>query len=219
MNRNATVVVYLLMMALVPVYLAVNQAVPTRFVTQQAVLLLSLAALGLVLGQFWLSRLLPRNVANVKPASLLRWHKIVGYSAGAFLLIHPFLMIARRFWVQESDPVDNLLLMLRAPALLPAIVAWVLLALLVVLSLLRRRFPPQSWCLLHGLMSAVFAGLAAWHVVSVGRHSNAAMSLFWIVLAGSAVGALLNSYLPVPSTVSSSANSNVNKGVVHEFPR
>lgn len=206
-------------MALVPVCLAVNQGVPTRFVTQQAVLLLSLAALGLVLGQFWLSRLLSQSVTNVKPASRLRWHRIAGYSAGAFLLIHPLLMIARRFWVQESDPVENLFLMLRAPALLPAIVAWVLLAMIVVLSILRRRFRPKSWRLLHGLMSAAFAVLATWHVVSMGRHSNAAMSLFWIVLAGSAVGALLRSYLPIPATASSDAGSKVNKGVVHEFPQ
>lgn len=225
MNRNTPIVVYLLFMALVPVYLAVNQGVPTQFVTQQAVLLLSLAAFGLVLGQFWLSRLLPPDVTKVKPAVVLRGHKVVGYAAGAFLLLHPVLIVARRFWAQESDPIDNLLLILGAPAMLPAIVAWVLLALLVLLSLLRRRLRPKSWGLLHGLMSAAFVGLATWHVVSVGRHSSAAMSLFWIALAGSAVGTLLLSYLPVHSTHNSKIhnsefhNSKISKGVVHEFPR
>lgn len=219
MKRNSLVIVYLLVLALLPVFLAFNQGIPTRFVTQQVVLLLSLSAFGLVLGQFWLSRLIPWDESNVKPAAVLRWHKVVGYTAGAFLLVHPVLMIARRFWVQESDPVDNFLLMLRAPALLPAVVAWGLMALIVVLALLRRRFRPKSWCLLHGLISTVFVGTATWHVVSVGRHSNAAMSLFWITLAAVAVGALLKSYLPVPSLATASANTTLNKGVIHEFPQ
>lgn len=215
MNRNTPVVVFLSLMALVPVFLAVNQAVPAGSVFKQVVLILSLASFGLVLGQFWLSRAGSRNATTVKPAVMLRWHRIVGYSAGGFLLIHPVLMIARRFWVLESEPVDNLLLMLRAPALLPAIVAWVLLAALAGLSMARRRFRPKTWRVLHGLLSAGFAGLAVWHVVAVGRHSNTAMSVFWIALAVTAVGALLNSYLSVPSK----RPSKVEQGVAHELAR
>jgi len=213
MNKTQFIVVYLLLMALVPVFLAANQDVPAGSSYLQIVLFLSLAAFGLVLGQFWLSRLLPRSVAKIKPAVVLRWHKIVGYSAVGFLLIHPVLMVARRFWAQESDPTENLILMLRAPALQPAFVAWVVMVLLGVLSLARRRFRPKSWRILHGLLSAGFAGLATWHVVAVGRHSNPAMSLFWIALAGFAVWAQLRSYMPILSA----RTSTVNKGVAHEI--
>lgn len=215
MKESRFVVGYLLMVALVPVFLAVDQDAPMGSPFKQVVLLVSLAAFGLVLGQFWLSRLLPRSVAKTRPAVVLRWHKVVGYSAVGFLALHPVLMIARRFWVQESDPIDNLLLMLQAPSLLPAIVAWVVMALLGILSIFRKRFSPKSWRRFHGLLSAVFAGLATWHVVAVGRHSNTAMSLFWIVLAGGAVAALLSSYLSVLS-VSTSTNT---KGVAHEIAR
>ena len=215
MKKTPFVVAYLLLMALMPVFLAVNQGVPAGSAYGQAVLFLSLAAFGLVLGQFWLSRILPRSVAKIKPDVVIRWHKIVGYSAVGFLLIHPVLMVARRFWVQESDPTENLILVLRAPALQPAIVAWVVMVLLGVLSLVRRRFRPKSWRILHGLLSAVFAGLATWHVVAVGRHSTTAMSVFWIALAGGAVAALLSSYLPVLSAKS----STVSQGVAHEIAR
>ena len=215
MKESRFVVGYLLIVALVPVFLAVNQDVPAGSLYKQTVLLVSLAAFGLVLGQFWLSRLLPRSVANTSSAVALRWHKVVGYSALGFLLIHPVLMIARRFWVQESDPIDNLLLMLRAPTLLPAIVAWVAMVLLGGLALIRRRFRPKSWRILHGLLSAGFTGMATWHVVEVGRHGNAAMSFFWIALAGFAVGALLKSYLQALSARS----STVTKGVAHEIAR
>ncbi|MDX2436924.1 MAG: ferric reductase-like transmembrane domain-containing protein [Acidobacteriota bacterium] len=215
MKESRFVVGYLLMVALVPVFLAVNQDVPAGSAYKQVVLFLSLAAFGLVLGQFWLSRLVPRSVTKTRPAVVLRWHKIVGYSAVGFLALHPILMIARRFWVQESDPIENLLLMLRAPALLPAVAAWVVMALLGILSISRKRFRPKSWRLLHGLLSAAFAGLATWHVVAAGRHSNAAMSVLWIVLAGGAVAELLSSYLPIRSARTS---TNI-KGVAHEIAR
>ena len=129
--------------------------------------------------------------------------------------IHPVLMIARRFWVQESDPFDNLILMLRAPALLPAIVAWGLLAVVGMLSLARHHLRPTSWRVLHGLLSAVFVGLATWHVVTVGRHSNAAMSAFWIVLAAGAVGALFLSYRQSFLKVRSTSPSDI-EGGAHE---
>ena len=54
------------MVALVPVFLAVNQDVPAGSSYMQIVLFLSLAAFGLVLGQFWLSRLLPQSVAKTR---------------------------------------------------------------------------------------------------------------------------------------------------------
>lgn len=184
--------------ALTPVYLAVIQKVPTRFAFQHVVLLLSVGAFGLVLGQFWLSRLLPRDAAGMPSAGVIRFHKIIGYTIGTFLLLHPGLMIARRLWAVESNPVDNLLLMLRAPALLPAIIAWGFLVLIVVLALppIRRSLRGSTWRRLHGLLSLAFVGLATWHVVAVGRHSNAAMAAFWTVLATGAVVALVLSYGP-----------------------
>lgn len=215
MNRTTPVVVFLSLTAFVPVFLAVNQAVPAGSVFKQVVLLLSLAAFGLVLGQFWLSRLGSQNVATGKPAVVLRWHKIIGYSAGGFLLIHPVLMIARRFWVLESDPLDNLLLMLRAPAMVPATVAWTLLALLVVFAIVRRGFPAQSWRLIHGLVSSGFVAMAVWHVVTIGRHSNAAMSAYWIMLVAGTVGALLLSYRHLFQQARSRRPSKINGGA-HE---
>jgi predicted ferric reductase len=212
MKKSIFLPLFLLSFALVPVFLAWNQDVPVRFVYQGAVLFVSMAAFGVLLGQFWLSRLWPSSLPKIRFGSLLRWHKVIGYTAGVIMLVHPVLMIARRFWVQESQPLDNLLIMLRAPALLPAIAAWILLALIVVLSLVRRHFPGRSWRILHGLLSSGFAGLATWHVVAVGRHSNTAMSAFWIVLAAAAIAALLLSYVPAFPRVFSGAR----KGVAYE---
>ena len=125
MKKPLFLFLFLLFFAAIPVLLAWNQNVPTRFVTRAIVLFVSISAFGLLLGQFWLTRLLPRNMTEMKVSRLLRWHKAIGYAACVVILLHPILLIARRFWVQESNPVDNLLLMLRAPALLPAWIATV----------------------------------------------------------------------------------------------
>jgi predicted ferric reductase len=194
MNKGRFLLLFVLSFALVPVVLAVSQDVPTQSTYQETVLLVSLAAFGLALGQFWLSRLLPRVETGVSLPGLIRRHKYIGATIGGFLLVHPFLIIARRLWVLQSDPIENLLLMLCAPALLPAIIAWGLLATIIVLALVRRWFPSRVWRILHGLLSSGFVGLAAWHVAAVGRHGDRVVAALLIALVAGSIATLLFSY-------------------------
>ncbi|MDF7825361.1 ferric reductase-like transmembrane domain-containing protein [Pontiellaceae bacterium B12227] len=196
MNKWIFMVLFLLFFAGVPVYLAEIQDVPTRFAFQHAVLLTSLAAFGLMLGLFWLSRLMPKDAVKMKYAATMRWHKYIGYVAGLFMLVHPVLMIARRFTAVESNPVGNLILMIKSPLMLTGVIAWCLLVALILVAFFRKPMPAKIFRYVHGVMAIGFTGLSTWHVVSVGRHSNPAMSGFWIVLAVGAVGALLWSYKP-----------------------
>ena len=201
---------FLLFFALAPVLLATTQDVPTQSTYQIVVLLVSVGAFGLMLGLFWLSRLMPENTVKIKYSSTLRWHKYIGYAAGLFFLIHPVLMIVRRFWVQESLPLDNLMLMIKSPLMLTGIVAWFLMIVLVVMAFVRETMPAKVFRYIHGLISIVFVGFATWHVVSIGRHSNAAMIAFWIALAAGAVATLLYSYLPIRP------KAHINEGAIHE---
>ena len=186
---------FFLIFALLPVLLAWNQGVPVQSAYHGAVLYVSLAAFGILLGLFWLSRLLPANVTITKPVSILRWHKVLAYVAGLVILLHPVLIVSRRFWAGESDAFGNLLMMLGAPSLRPAIAAWGVLMMIAVLCLVRRAFHPRLWCVLHGGLSGGFAALATGHVVAVGRHSDGAMSVLWVLLAAGGIAALLHSYI------------------------
>ncbi|VGO20323.1 hypothetical protein SCARR_02385 [Pontiella sulfatireligans] len=186
---------FLLFFALVPVLLAIAQDVPTQSTLQLTVALASVGTFGLMLGLFWLSRLMPDNTVKMKYSSSMRWHKYIGYVAGLFFLVHPFLMIVRRFWVQESLPMDNLVLMVKSPLMLTGIMAWFLMIVLVVLAFFRKKFPAKVFRYVHGALSISFVGFATLHVLKVGRHSNQAMSAFWIALAGVAVVSLLVSYI------------------------
>lgn len=177
--------------ALVPLCLAFGQEVPALSVYQYTALFVSLGTFGLMSGLFFLTRLLPHRAAQMKLSARLRWHKVLGCVAGLILLVHPVLMIARRFWVEESNPVDNLMLLLRSPLLRTGLAAWVLLALILLLTLFRRRFPARLWRIQHGVMSVAFLILATWHVMQVGRHSDVILSAFWILLSAGTIGAYL----------------------------
>ena len=149
----------------VPVYLAEIQDVPTRFGLQHAVLLASLAGFGLMLGLFWLSRLMPGDAVKMRFSSTLRWHKYIGYVAGLFMLAHPVLMVMRRFWAVESNPVHNLVLVVTSPLMLTGVVAWCLLVVLTATafsgSTCRRKPSAMStprwrlclWCCPPGTSS------------------------------------------------------------------
>jgi predicted ferric reductase len=180
--------------ALGPLYLAVGRDVSALSTYQYAVLFVSLSAFGLLIGLFWMTRLLPRRYRTMRLPGLLRWHKAIGYLAGLFLLLHPVLVIGRRFMVEETLPLDNLRLMLSSPLLQSGVAAWVLLLVMVFFGVIRRALPAKFWRIQHGLCAVAFSGFATWHVVAVGRHSNLTMSVFWIGLAASGVAAWLLLY-------------------------
>jgi predicted ferric reductase len=212
MTKWIFIPLFLLFFGAAPVVLAMAQGVPTKSTLQLTVSLISVGAFGLMLGLFWLSRLMPKNAVKMKASSTLRWHKYIGYAAGLFFLVHPVLMIIRRFWVEESNPMDNLMLMIKSPLMLTGIIAWILMVVLVVVAFVRKRIPAKLFRYIHGVLSIGFVGFAVWHVVTIGRHSSAPMTAFWVVLAAGAIGALLLSYIPVRSK----AAVNVAGGVVNE---
>lgn len=164
-----------------------TQSIPVQSNFQSTVLLVSVGAFGLSLGLFWLTRLLPKHTVEMRLGKIMTWHKYVGYAVCIIFLVHPFLIIARRFWTVESNPFHNLKLMLTAPLLWPAIGAWLLLMSIMLFSLLRKCFSATTFRQVHGWASLAFVILAAWHVMSIGRHSNMILAALWGLLAAVAM--------------------------------
>ena len=122
----------------------------------------------------------------------MAWHKTLGYAVCLILMVHPILMIARRFWVVESNPIENFKLLLSSPLLWPGITAWILLMTIMVSSFFRQHFDASTFRKLHGWLSILFVILAAWHVISMGRHSDIILSASWGLLAAIAVAGYFN---------------------------
>jgi predicted ferric reductase len=192
MNRWFFIFFFVLLFVGAPLLLAVSQVVPTQSTFQLVVLLISIAGAGLALGLFWLSRLVPRGTVNIRMGKMLLWHKYLGYLVGAVFFLHPILIIARRFWAVESNPIDNLVLLFSSRLVWPGVAAWLLLITLVITAFIRKRFSPTTFRWLHGCLAVAFVALGVWHVIAVGRHSSLILSSFWIVLAAAAIIAYLN---------------------------
>lgn len=187
MNRWLFICLFLVLFVGAPVGIAVTQGIPVQSNFQSTVLLVSVGAFGLSLGIFWLTRLLPKHTVEMRLGKMMTWHKYVGYAICLVFLVHPFLIIARRFWTVESNPFHNLKLMLTAPLLWPAIGAWLLLMFIMLFALLRKRFSATTFRYVHGWTSLAFVILAAWHVMSIGRHSNMILAALWGLLAAVAI--------------------------------
>lgn len=198
MKNNIKIIQLVTLLTLAPVYLAANQNVPTLSTYQSIMLLCTIGAFGMIMAQFWLTRSKLLGLSQIPTATVIKYHKIIGILAGGFLLLHPILMVARRYWVQESDPISNLLLLIHTPTLRTAVAAWIALALLLFLSASRihRKLRFQDWRHLHGSLSLAFMIFSLLHITSVGRHSNTAMTVFWIVLCGTSAMPLISSWIP-----------------------
>ncbi|WPJ97058.1 ferric reductase-like transmembrane domain-containing protein [Coraliomargarita algicola] len=192
MNRWLFIVCYSLLFVGAPIFLALTQGIPSQSNFQLAVLLVSVGAFGLTLGLFWLTRLLPKDSVKMRLGKMMSWHKYLGYAVCIIFMIHPILIIARRFWVVESNPIHNLKLMLTAPLVWPGMAAWLLLMLIMGFALARKRFSAKTFRNLHGWLSIAFLIFAAWHVISIGRHSDLILAAFWGLLAAAAIVGYFN---------------------------
>ena len=198
MKNNIRILQLVALLTLTPVYLAANQNVPTLSTYQSIMLLCTIGAFGMIMAQFWLTRSKLLGLSKIPTATVIKYHKIIGIVAGGFLLLHPILMVARRYWVQESDPFSNLMLLIQTPTLRSAVFAWIALALLLLLSgsRIHRKLRFQEWKHLHGALSLTFIAFSLLHITSVGRHSNTTMTAFWILLCGTSVMPLISSWIP-----------------------
>ena len=88
-----------------------------------------------------------------------------------------------------------------SPGVVLGIIAWCLMLILGVTSLLRNRLPMKytTWRAVHGVLAILFVVLATWHAIDLGRHTDRAMSVYMIVLAAGGILLLVKTYILKPS--------------------
>ncbi|MEX0961227.1 MAG: hypothetical protein WDZ63_18260 [Burkholderiales bacterium] len=101
------------------------------------------------------------------------------------------------------DPTGQLTLGLSPASTVTGLLAWGLLAVLVLAAICRNSFPwrYETWRLAHGVGAAVIAGASLHHVLDAGRYSGLpAVQLFWWIAFAVALGSLLLVYVVRPLT-------------------
>lgn len=130
--------------------------------------------------------------------SVLKYHKIIGYTFVAVLLFHPLYIVIPRFFEAGVSPVDAFVTMVTTMNLgvVLGILAWCFMLILGLTSFMRTKLPMKykTWRIFHGVLAILFIVPAAWHAIDLGRHSTTAMSIFLSVLTASGVLLLLKTY-------------------------
>lgn len=137
----------------------------------------------------------------------MRWHQLAGRILVALLLLHPF------FYTLPDGPAfhrpDDLThaawLGLGSAAIVTGMLAWFLLAVLVITAIRREDLPyrDETWRAMHGPGALLVAALGLHHALSAGRYAAhpAVAGALW-VLAGLAVLTLVWVYLMRPLSLS-----------------
>ena len=176
---------------------------PRRSVLKESISLLTLLALSMMLGQFFLARSNAALLSLFEPPQIQTVHKVIAYPAVGVILLHPYLVVLTRHFETGVMPWDAFVTMLRAfdrLGILLGLVAWFLLLVLSVTAVFRKplikRFSShyRGWRHLHGGLAVTFTVLALWHAVELGRHTGVAMSAVIIELAFIGIAMLARLY-------------------------
>ncbi len=195
------IVAYLAAVTL-PLVLSVWLGGPPREFHQELASGLGILAFSMVLAEFILSGRFKAISNDVGMDVTMRFHQIMARVALAFAVLHPLLYQGtpsggERPW----DPTRQLTLTTDFSDLATGIVAWLLLAGLIVMAIGRAQlgYRYESWRLLHGLGALLIALLLLHHTVSAGRYGSLpVMTWVWVAMTAVAVGSLLMVYLVVP---------------------
>lgn len=164
---------------------------PRRSVLKEVISILTLLAFSMMLGQYFLARSNATLLSLFKPPQIQTFHKYIAYSAVGVILLHPVLIVLPRFFEAGVKPWDAFVIMLTtfdSLGILLGLAAWFVLLVLAVTAWFRRplikRFTHRyrGWRYFHGALAVSFTVLALWHAIELGRHTDIAMSAFFVTL-------------------------------------
>ncbi|WP_165814682.1 ferric reductase-like transmembrane domain-containing protein [Labrenzia sp. 011] len=172
------------------VFYALGEA-PRRSILKEAFSILTLLAFSLMIGQFFLARSNEALLSLFKPPQIQKVHKYIAYSAVAVILLHPVLIVLPRAFEGGVTPWGAFLTMittLDSLGILLGIAGWILLLVLVVTAYFRtplmKRFTQRyrGWRYFHGGLAVAVTSLGLWHAIELGRHTDIAISAFYVSL-------------------------------------
>ena len=162
---------------------------------KEIISVLTILSFSMMLLQFYLTRTNESIRKIYKMNKVVKLHKVIGYVFVPILLLHPFLVIVPRYFESGVDPMGaffTLITSFHSTGVVLGMIAWCLMLIIALTSLFRKRLPMsyRSWRIFHGILSIVFVVLATWHVIDLGRHANAWMTAFMVLVASGGVGLL-----------------------------
>ena len=186
-----------------PLFLWALGDFPRRTVLKEFFSILFILAFCQMIGLFFLSRGNKSAVKSFRMNTVVKYHKFIGYLCVGMFLIHPFLLVVPRYFESGVSPIEAFITIITtfdSRGIVLGIIAWCLMLILGILSLIRNRLPIKytSWRFFHGILAMVILAVVTFHVIDLGRHADLAISIYFIILAVSSELLLLKTYILKP---------------------
>lgn len=170
-----------------------------RTALKETISIVTILSFTLIFSQFFISRINKEIKYGNKMNKVLNFHKYLGYPIIGSLFFHPIYIVIPRYFEAGVDPIDAFWIMItnyQNLGVLLGMISWVLMLVLGITSYLRFKLGLEykNWKLIHGVISILFIVTATWHVITLGRHSDIAMSTFFVLLVGISLVKLLKNY-------------------------
>lgn len=215
--QKLTLAIGLAVFAGLPLLLYALGDAPVRSVLKEVLSLVTLLCFTSMLGQFFLARSNTKLFEVFKAPAVQKVHKYFAYGAITIIALHPFFIVLPRYFEAGVKPWDAFWTMITqfdSLGVVLGLIAWVAMITLGVSAYYRmklvKRFTKRyrGWRGFHAILAVSFTIAAIWHAIELGRHTDLAMSFFFIALILAGVVMLGRLYMPlrqkeaVPDTLS-----------------
>lgn len=199
--KPALLILFYIAVVLLPLVLAAKSGRPPRSLWNELASGAGLLAFSIILVEFVLSGRFRFVSKRIGMDVTMRFHQLLARTALALAVVHPFLYRGLFDYQRPWDVTRQLTLTTDIGALTTGLLAWVLLAAFVLLSIARDQLPYkyETWRLMHGLGALLIAAFTLHHTLHAGRYSqDPILTGLWIALFGIAAASLLFVYFIRP---------------------
>lgn len=183
----------------VPVILYYLGNFPKRNLLMETLSIITIVGFTLFISQFFSTRINKNLVKDIRMVNVLKIHKIIGYTFILILLLHPLFIIVPKFFdntLTLANAFLKLITQFNSTGVIVGLIAYVCMVVLLITSYYRFKLHLnyKTWRSLHGYFTMLFVVTATWHVVNIGKHSNTAFSIYYVLMVASGIFYLLNTY-------------------------
>lgn len=209
-NLKITAKFYVILAAIcifvgLPLLLYATGETPRRTTLKDGLSILTLLATTLMFSQYFLARSNISMLSLFKMPAVQKVHKYIAYSAIVIMIFHPFFIVLPRFFEAGVKPWDAFWIMVLkfdSLGIFLGLFAWVAMITLGFTAYFRMKLMKKfknkyrGWRGFHAIVAVSFTIAATWHAIELGRHTDVAMSAFFIVIVGFGLLMLARVYVP-----------------------
>lgn len=172
---------------------------PRKSILKEVLSLLTILAFCFMLAQFYFTRHNKSFGKGREFSMVVNLHRYIGYIFIFVLLLHPFFIVLPRFFEAGVDPWDAFMILLTefdSLGIMLGLISYGLMILLFTTTFFRNQFHLQYRFgrMFHGYLSVLFIVAAAWHVITIGSHTNTPFAVYIILMAASGIIHLFLTY-------------------------